>query len=201
MNKINLNSRWIRMIYSKYLKRIMDFFIGILILVFLWWLMIIVTIVIICTDGLPILFKQERVGQFGKPFNIYKFRTMVKNAESLGAKSTLKNDPRITPIGRILRKTSLDELPQVLNLIKGNMSVVGYRPGVLEDYVKIDFDSGMFNVKPGITGYAQVNGRSSLSLEDKRRWELKYVEDISFCTDLKIVLKTVSVVFKGVNSY
>lgn len=189
------------MLYQKYLKRVFDFVIGILIIVLLWWLMAIVGIIIMCTDGMPILFKQERIGQYGKPFSIYKFRTMVKNAEAVGPKFTPQNDPRITPIGRVLRKTSLDELPQVFNLIRGDMSIVGYRPGVYENYVDADFKSGMFNVKPGITGYAQVNGRSSLSLEEKRNWELKYINDISFLTDLKILIKTVAVVFKRSNSY
>ena len=189
------------MIYKNHIKRSLDFLVGVLILVLLWWLMIIVAIIILCTDGRPVLFKQERIGQFGKPFSIYKFRTMVRNAESIGARSTSQNDPRITSIGRFLRKTSLDELPQVFNLIKGDMSVVGYRPGVFENYEDSDFKSGMFNVKPGITGYAQVNGRSSLSLEDKRAWEMKYVNDISFFTDIKILFKTVAVVLKRSNSY
>lgn len=189
------------MIYQKYVKRILDFFSGVVIFAVFWWLMAIVAIIVICTDGVPVLFKQKRVGQYGKPFDIFKFRTMVKNAETVGPKFTSKKDPRITPIGRVLRKTSLDELPQVFNLIKGDMSIVGYRPGVYGNYVDVDFKSGMFNVKPGITGYAQVNGRSSLSLEDKRNWELKYVQDISFITDLKILIKTVAIVFKRSNSY
>ncbi len=189
------------MIYKNHIKRSLDFLVGVLILVLLWWLMIIVAIIILCTDGRPVLFKQERIGQFGKPFSIYKFRTMVRNAESIGARSTSQNDSRITSIGRFLRKTSLDELPQVFNLIKGDMSLVGYRPGVFENYEDSDFKSGMFNVKPGITGYAQVNGRSSLSLEDKRAWEMKYVNDISFFTDIKIMFKTVAVVLKRSNSY
>ncbi len=189
------------MIYQTYIKRILDFLAGIVVFALLWWLMAIVAFIILCTDGFPVLFRQERVGLYGRPFKIYKFRTMVKNAESIGPKSTPKDDPRITPIGRILRKTSLDELPQVFNLIKGDMSVVGYRPGVYENYEEADFKSGMFQVKPGITGYAQVNGRSSLSLKEKRGWERKYVKDISFFTDVKILFKTVAVVLKGNNSY
>lgn len=173
---------------------------GVIIFALLWWLMAIVAIIILCTDGAPVLFKQERVGQYGKLFTIFKFRTMVKNAESIGPRSTSKDDPRITPIGRFLRKTSLDELAQIFNLIRGDMSVVGYRPGVLENYCESEFTSGLFNVKPGITGYAQVNGRSSLSVEDKRTWELKYVEDISLFTDLKIIFKTISVVLNRRNS-
>ena len=184
------------MFYQKVVKRGFDFIIGLILLVLLWWLMAIVAIVILCKDGAPVLFKQQRVGQFGRPFKIYKFRTMVKNAESIGPKSTKIGDKRITPVGAFLRKTSLDELPQVFNLIKGDMSIVGYRPGAAENYAENDFTSGMFNVKPGITGYAQVNGRSTLTLAAKREWELKYIEDISFLTDVKILLKTVEVVLK-----
>lgn len=188
------------MLYRKYIKRVLDLLIGLLCVVLLGWLMLIVAIIILLSDGFPILFVQERIGQYGKPFKIYKFRTMVKNAEAIGSKSTADNDPRITPFGRLLRKTSVDELPQIINLIKGDMSIVGYRPGVRENYIASDYKSGMFDVKPGITGYAQVNGRSSLSLKEKRDWELKYVNDISFITDLKVLLKTVSVVFRGANS-
>lgn len=189
------------MFYQRVVKRFFDFIVGVAILLLLWWLMLIVTLIILFTDGLPVLFKQERIGQYGKRFYIYKFRTMVKNAELIGPKSTSAGDKRITPIGSVLRKTSLDELPQVFNLIKGDMSIVGYRPGVYENYEQKDFESGMFNVKPGITGYAQVNGRSSLSLQEKRNWELRYVNDICFSTDLRILIKTIMVVFRRSNSY
>lgn len=184
------------MLYQKFVKRFFDLLIGIVVLLLLWWLLAIIAIIILFTDGSPVLFKQERIGIHGRPFNIYKFRTMVKNAEQIGARSTADNDPRITPIGRFLRKTSLDELAQVFNVIKGDMSFIGYRPGVRENYTEEDFKSGIFNVKPGITGYAQVNGRSSLEVQDARKWELKYVEDISFSTDIRILLKTVAVVLK-----
>lgn len=189
------------MFYQKIVKRILDLLIGVIIFLLLWWIMAIVSVIILFTDGMPVLFKQKRIGLCGKPFKIFKFRTMVKDAESIGPKFTHKNDSRITTIGHFLRKTSLDELPQVFNLIKGDMSIVGYRPGVYEDYNEDDFKSGIFNVKPGITGYAQVNGRSSLTLEEKRNWELKYVQDISFIIDLKILFKTVAVVLSKSNSY
>lgn len=184
------------MIYRKFLKRFFDLLLGISFLLLFWWLLAIIALIILFTDGRPVLFKQERIGMHGQPFNIYKFRTMVKNAEQIGTRSTSNNDPRITPIGHFLRRTSLDELAQVVNIIKGNMSLVGYRPGVKENYTEEDYKSGMFNVKPGITGYAQVNGRSSLEVQDARKWELKYVKDISFFTDIKILLKTVGIVLK-----
>lgn len=184
------------MLYQKFIKRFFDFFCGIIILTLLCWLYLIIALLILATDGRPVLFKQERIGQHGKPFWIYKFRTMVKNAEKIGARSTADNDPRITPIGRFLRKTSLDELAQVFNVIKGDMSLVGYRPGVRENYTDEDFESGIFHVRPGITGYAQVNGRSSLEVEETRAWEKRYVREISLGTDLKILAKTVPVVLK-----
>ncbi|MBE5910041.1 sugar transferase [Pseudobutyrivibrio sp.] len=188
-------------LYRRVIKRILDLIIGVILLFLLGWLIIVLSIVIVLAEGRPVFFKQKRVGQYGRPFNIYKFRTMVKNAEKIGPKQTNREDSRITKVGKLLRKTSLDELPQIVNLIKGDMSVVGYRPGVYENYTENDFKSGMFDVKPGITGYAQVNGRSSLSLEEKRMWELKYVKDISFCVDLLIILKTIKVVISRSNSY
>lgn len=184
------------MLYQKFGKRFLDLLLGIAALLLFGWLLAIIALIILFTNGRPVLFQQERIGIHGKPFRIYKFRTMVKNAEQIGAKSTSENDPRITPVGRFLRKTSLDELAQIFNVIKGDMSLVGYRPGVKENYTEEDYKSGIFNVKPGITGYAQVNGRSSLGVQEARTWELKYVEDISFFTDVNILLKTVAVVLK-----
>lgn len=184
------------MIYRKFVKRFFDLVLGIAALLLFWWLLAIIALIILITDGSPVLFQQERIGIHGQPFCIYKFRTMVKNAEQIGARSTSENDPRITPIGRFLRKTSLDELVQIFNVIKGDMSLVGYRPGVKENYTEDDYNSAIFNVKPGITGYAQVNGRSSLEVQETRKWELKYAEDVSFLTDIKILLKTIAVVFK-----
>lgn len=184
------------MLYSKYIKRTLDFILAFGCLCLFWWLLVAVAVAILINDGFPIIFKQNRVGQHGNTFQIYKFRTMVRNAESIGPKATIEGDNRITKIGKILRKTSLDELPQILNIIKGDMSFVGFRPGVPENYKDTDYHSGMFDVKPGITGYAQVNGRSSMTLEEKRKWEKKYIQDISFKTDLKIIFKTIFCVLK-----
>lgn len=187
------------MFYQRYFKSVFDFCIGIILLLCLWWLMVFIAVAILFKDGRPILFKQQRIGQYGMPFMILKFRTMVNNAESAG-KSTSINDARITAFGHLLRKTSLDELPQIFNVLRGDMSFVGYRPGVREDYDESDFTSGLFNVKPGITGYAQVNGRSNLTINEKRCWELKYVKDISFFADIKILIKTLIVVLRRSNS-
>jgi len=104
---------------------------------------------------------------------------------------TREGDSRITRVGKVLRKFSIDELPQMLNVLLGQMSLVGYRPGVRENYSESDLKSKIFDLKPGITGYAQVMGRSMLTKEEKRNWELKYAEDVSFLLDLKILLLTI----------
>lgn len=178
--------------YCKYFKRFLDFFFGIIVFVLLMIPMGIVAMAILATEGLPVIFKQERAGQYGKAFKIFKFRTMVRNAEQAGPKSTSANDSRITKIGSVLRKTSLDELPQVLNVIKGDMSFIGYRPDVFR--AESDYSVAKYQLKPGITGYAQVNGRSSLTLEQAQYWENRYVEEASFVTDAKILLRTFQIV-------
>ena len=190
-----------KIFYQIFIKRAFDFFLSLLVFLLLWWLFFIIAAVIFFTDGFPIFFTQRRAGQYGKPFKIYKFRTMVKNAALIGPHSTPKNDPRITPIGSFLRKTSLDELPQIFNVIKGDMSIVGYRPGVYEDYTNEELKSAKFNVKPGITGYSQIHGRSNITLEEKIKWDLQYVKDISFITDLKIIFLTIPVVLRREGSY
>lgn len=189
------------MFYKKYVKRIIDILLAGSILILIWWIFLLIAILILLTDGRPVIFAQDRVGRYGKIFKIYKFRTMIKNADKVGPSFTSASDTRITPIGKILRKTSLDELPQVFNVLKGDMSLVGYRPGVKADYTEEDYSSTLFSVKPGITGYAQVNGRSNLTMKQKREWEQKYAADISFFTDIKILFKTVEVVLfrKGSN--
>ena len=185
-----------KIFYRKYLKRVLDLALASVLIILFSWLLLIISISILVFDGKPVAFLQERVGFKGKLFKIYKFRTMTQNAEKIGPKYTEINDNRITKIGSFLRKTSLDELPQLFNVLKGDMSFVGYRPGVPENYESKDYESGMFDVRPGITGYAQINGRSMLNVEEKRKLELKYTEDISFCTDLKILVGTLKAVFR-----
>lgn len=188
-----------RRIYSDFIKRLLDLCFGILLLIVLIIPMIIISICIILDDGTPVIFKQIRVGRLGKCFEIYKFRTMVKNAEQIGPKATTVNDNRITKIGKKLRRTSLDELPQIINVIKGDMSFIGYRPDVYRE--ENDYKSLKYNLRPGITGYAQVNGRSSLTADEVKYWEKRYNEEVSFNTDLKIMIKTFKsvVLKKGTN--
>lgn len=187
-------------LYKKYIKRLIDIMIsGIAIILLLPILFFTACIIRLDSKG-SIIFKQLRIGLNGKAFYIYKFRTMVQNADKVGPKSTLSNDFRITPIGRKLRAFSIDELPQLVNVLKGDMSIVGFRPGVREDYDSEYLTSKVFTVKPGITGYAQVNGRSSLTVEEKKIWENKYVEDISFLTDFRILIKTITQVIMKKNT-
>ena len=151
----------------------------------------------------PVFFKQERVGKDGELFTIYKFRTMVENAENKGAGYRVKNkDPRITKIGNFLRKASLDELPQLINVLKGNMSLVGPRPTLafqVKDYN--EYQKQRLKVKPGITGLAQVNGRASLDWEERIEYDIRYIENRSFILDLKIIFKTFIVLFRNDNIY
>jgi lipopolysaccharide/colanic/teichoic acid biosynthesis glycosyltransferase len=156
----------------------------------------------------PILFVQIRAGKDGRPFRMYKFRTMVSNAEELKASLAhlnvlpppdfkIPNDPRITRVGRILRKTSLDELPQFLNVLKGEMSIVGPRP---TDFGVSAYDlwhCERLEVPPGITGIWQLEGRHSTSFDERLRLDIKYIQSMSLWLDIKLILRTVGVVFRG----
>lgn len=165
-------------------------------------------------DGGPIFFSQQRIGLHGKPFTMYKFRSMVTNAEELKKKLAeengqtdrfifkMKDDPRITKVGRFIRKTSLDEFPQFFNVLKGDMSLVGPRPALPEEVARYgSLYSARLLVKPGITGPWQVSGRSDLSQEQSEYLDVSYIENWSIAGDLAILAKTVLVVFRGTGSY
>ena len=176
-------------------------------------LMLAIAVAIWFSDRGPALFTQTRVGKGGEPFRIYKFRTMVVDAESRLAEIREKNDfdgvlfkihkdPRITAIGSRLRKWSLDELPQLINVLRGEMSLVGPRPALPEEAAKYaDHVRRRLVVKPGLTGMWQVNGRSDLSWDETVRLDLRYVENWSFALDLQIMWKTFSVIFRGSGAY
>ena len=177
-------------------------------------LMLGIAAIIKLSDNGPALFTQTRVGKGGETFKIYKFRTMVVNAEALlsevreenesegGVLFKIRKDPRITAIGAKLRKSSLDELPQLINVLKGEMSLVGPRPALPEEAAKYaDHVRRRFVVKPGLTGMWQVNGRSELSWDESVRMDLRYVENWSFALDLQILWKTVSVMLHGSGAY
>ena len=186
-------------------------------------LIFIISIVLFIKQGLPIFFVQNRVGKNNKIFKLYKFRTMEVSAEEDFHKShyldlakgkniepsnsplepiRIENDDRITSLGTLLRKTSLDELPNILNVLKGDMSLVGPRPLVgYESDLYGKYNSKRNSVLPGVTGLAQVQGRLDLSLQERLYWDLKYIEDNSFSDDIKIIIKTISSVLtkKGAN--
>lgn len=186
--------------YKNFFKRAIDLVGAFFLLVVLSPVMLIVAVAIKIDSKGPVLFKQKRLGRGGREFYIYKFRSMVVEAENGGVYSD-DNDPRITRVGNILRKTSLDEIPQAINILKGEMSFIGprppltYHPWPIEDYTEEQLK--MFNVRPGITGWAQVNGRKAV--EWNRRIELNvwYVENLTLALDIKILFSTVIKVIKN----
>ncbi|WP_281950374.1 sugar transferase [Nitrosophilus kaiyonis] len=201
------------MLYKQYIKRLIDFILSLIGLILLLPVFIIIAMLIKNEDGGSIFFKQIRVGQNGKFFKIYKFRTMVENAEKIGAQVTKGNDPRITKIGKFLRKYKLDELPQLINVLKGDMSLVGPRPEVPK-YVKAykkEYED-ILKVKPGITDYAALEyideekvlkdakNTEKVYLEnilpEKIKYYQKYIHDISFLTDLKLILRTIAEIIR-----
>ncbi|WP_368236372.1 sugar transferase [Clostridium perfringens] len=189
-------------------KRIIDILGAAFGLIILSPLFLIVAIAIKIEDNKgSVLFSQKRVGQYGKEFNMYKFRSMVSNAEELKAKLIaqnemsgpmfkMKHDPRITKVGKFIRKTSIDELPQLINVLKGEMSLVGPRPSLPNEVAK--FEPWMLErleVKPGLTCYWQVMGRNNIDFEDWMKLDIKYVQDRNFWVDIKLIFKTFFVLF------
>lgn len=153
-------------------------------------------------DGQPALFRQMRAGRHGRPFMLLKFRTMRPDVDPFGDSPQSGRDPRITPIGRWLRETSLDELPQLINVLRGEMSLVGPRPLYMQQMAEWNNrQRSRLLVKPGLTGYAQIHGRGSLTLEDKLEWDVRYVEDVSLRTDLGILGATLRSIRRGSDIY
>jgi lipopolysaccharide/colanic/teichoic acid biosynthesis glycosyltransferase len=150
----------------------------------------------------PAIFKQERAGKNGRPFMFYKFRTMKADIDPFGPSPKSADDPRLTKVGRFLREHSLDELPQLFNVLKGDMSIVGPRPLYLSQMAEwTDRQKRRLLVKPGLTGLAQISGRGELTREEKLELDVKYVETASFLTDIKIILATIAQVFGRKNIY
>lgn len=186
----------------KFFKRFCDFTVSLLALIILSPLFAIVAIAIKAESKGPVIFKQERLGLGGKVFLIYKFRSMCVGAEHTGTgQYSFAGDPRVTKVGKILRATSIDELPQLINVIKGEMSIVGFRPPLtyhpwpIEEYTP--FQKRMFLVRPGITGWAQVNGRKDVEWHERIRLNVYYVDNISLLLDIKIVFLTFINVLKN----
>lgn len=185
------------MVDNKYLffKRALDAGISLCLLVLLSPLLGVVSVISLVAQGRPSLFSQVRPGHLGRPFTIYKFRTMTQDAKESGAGTEAE---RITGFGRLLRKLSLDELPQLWNVIRGDMSLIGPRP-LLMEYLPLynSRQSRRHSVRPGLTGLAQARGRNLLSWEERLELDVQYVESISLTTDLQIFLWTLSAVAKG----
>ncbi len=179
------------------MKRCFDFLISIFILIIISPLLIITAVLIKLTSEGPLFFKQERVGKKGRLFSVYKFRTMTDKIRDL-SKQTFNDDAEITKVGRVIRRLKIDELPQLLNVVKGDMSLVGPRPS-LPSLVKEFNESGKKRVlvRPGLTGLAQVNGNIYLTWEERWEFDRKYVEEQSLFLDLKILSKTALIVLFG----
>ena len=193
-----------------FVKRIIDIIISSIGLIICLPIFIIIALLIKIDSKGPVFFKHKRIGKHGKKLEIYKFRTMIDNAEEAMKYFTeeqkkefkenfkLENDPRVTRVGKILRKTSLDELPQIINILKGEMSIIGPRPIVKNELEKYGKNQERFlSVAPGLTGYWAANGRSDVSYEERMALELYYVDNRSLLLDLKIFLKTIGSVLKG----
>lgn len=193
-------------------KRALDIIASAVGLIVLSPILIIVAILIKLESKGPAIFSQKRIGLDGKEFKMYKFRSMVQNAEKLkkelekqnemsGPMFKIKNDPRVTKVGRFIRKTSIDELPQLINVLKGDMTLVGPRPSLPNEVEK--FEAWMLKrleVKPGLTCYWQVSGRNNIDFEEWMKLDLKYVNDMSFLLDIKLIFKTVGVLFGDKNA-
>lgn len=181
-------------IYEKYIKRPLDFILSLCAIIVLSPVLLLVAILVKIKLGSPVIFKQERPGLNGKIFNMYKFRTMTEKKDENG--NLLPDEKRLTKFGRILRSTSLDELPELVNILKGDCSIAGPRP-LMPSYLKwySEEEKHRHDVRPGLTGLAQVNGRSFISWEEIFEFDLEYVNHISFWEDVKIILKTVKKVF------
>ena len=180
--------------YRKFIKRFLDFIIAILGLIISSPVLLITAILIKLDSKGRVLFVQERTGKGGKKFKIYKFRTMKEEMEKDGR--ILTHDERITKLGNTIRKLSIDELPQLLNILKGDMSFIGPRPWIPEYYENFTEEQKQrVNVLPGITGLAQANGRNAITIFDKINLDIEYTKKVTFLTDVKIIIDTIKTVF------
>ncbi len=186
--------------YKKYIKRLLDIILSLLGLIIASPVFVIISILVFIFLGKPVIFKQKRPGKDEKIFNLYKFRTMTDKKDKKG--NLLPDEKRLTKFGKLLRKTSLDELPELFNILKGDMSFIGPRP-LLVEYLQYytKEEHHRHDVRSGLTGWAQVNGRNLLSWEEKFKKDLEYVNNISFMLDLKIIFLTIKTVLKreGIN--
>lgn len=181
-------------IYEKYIKRPQDFVFALIAMIVLSPVLLIIAILVRVKLGSPVLFTQVRPGRDEKIFKLYKFRTMTDKKDKNG--NLLPDSIRLTSFGKKLRATSLDELPELFNILKGDMSVIGPRPFLVRDMVFMSDEIRMrHTARPGLSGLAQINGRNAITWEDKFKWDLEYINKISFINDLKILLATICKVF------
>ncbi|MBZ6006055.1 sugar transferase [Paraclostridium bifermentans] len=189
-----------------FIKNVLDKVFGLILLILLAPILLIIAFAIKLDSRGPIIFKQKRLGKNGNIFEIYKFRTMYVDAPDIrnedGSTFNSDNDPRVTRVGNVLRKTSLDELTQIFNILKGEMSFIGPRPDLPDHYeLYTDFDKRKLLVKPGVTGYAQCNGRNNIEWKNRIEMDIFYIENYSILLDVQILIKTALSVLKseGVN--
>lgn len=183
------------------MKRAFDFTVSLLLIIILLPVFLVVSLIVLIDAGAPVIFRQYRVGKDNKLFYIYKFRTMRKNTRNAATAELTDSDKFITKSGRFLRKTSIDELPQLVNVLIGDMSFVGPRPLIPEEKEirALRKEYGVYSVRPGITGLAQINGRDNLSIEEKALFDKEYIDKQSIWFDIKILFRTVFVVLKREN--
>lgn len=190
-----------KLFYEKYVKRTVDFLLSLVSIIILSPVLLILAVVVRIKMGNPIVFSQSRPGINGKIFKMYKFRTMTNEKDENG--NLLPDEMRLNKFGAFLRSTSLDELPEIFNILKGDMAIVGPRP-LLVEYLPLytGKQARRHEVRPGMTGYAQVNGRNELSWEKKFELDVEYVDNVTFVNDLRIIFKTVKTVLKreGISS-
>lgn len=187
--------------YEKYIKRPLDCFLAAGALVVLSPVMGVTALAVRRNLGTPVIFSQDRPGKDEKIFKLYKFRSMTDERDTDG--ELLPDEIRLTPFGKFLRSTSLDELPELVNIVKGDMAIVGPRPLLVRYLSRYnDHQARRHEVRPGLTGLAQIHGRNTVNWEDKFDWDVKYVDEISFVTDLKIILETLKTVInkEGISS-
>lgn len=210
MHQVQINNNKLYLVS----KRIIDIILSLFGIILLFPVCIIIAFLIKLEDRKgPVIFKQIRVGENGKTFRIYKFRSMITNAEEIklllvnqneasGPVFKMKQDPRVTKFGRLIRKTSLDELPQLINVLKGEMTLVGPRPPLPEEVEKYSsYEMQRLRVTPGLTCYWQVNGRSNISFEQWIEMDLRYINERNLFLDIKLIYKTIFVLFGSKNAY
>ena len=180
--------------YEKYFKRLFDFVCSLVAIILFSWLFLIIGLLVRIKLGSPVLFKQARPGKNEKIFNMYKFRTMTDDRDETG--ELLPDEIRLTSFGKWLRSTSLYELPELFNILKGDMSFVGPRPLLVRDMVFMtEQQRERHSVRQGLTGLAQINGRNNILWQDKLEWDARYIREITFLGDLKIILQTIHTAF------